>query len=91
MTGGQAFLWDPELERVASRVNGDLVEVLRPDHDALEELRWLVERFVEETGSRRGHELLDRWDDALDQLWQVLPRDRAEGLSGSAGRRVATA
>ncbi len=51
MTGGQAFVWDPEIERVVTRVNGDLVEVLRPDHEALEELRWLVERHVELTGS----------------------------------------
>ena len=91
MTGGQAFLWDPERERVVTRVNSDLVEVLRPDHDALGELRWLVERFVELTGSGRGRELLDGWDDALDHLWHVVPQDRADRLSDSAGRRVTTA
>jgi len=46
MTGGQAFLWDPLPERVLSRVNADLVEVLRPDHDAAAELRYLVERHA---------------------------------------------
>ncbi len=91
MTGGQAFVWDPEIERVVTRVNPDLVEVLRPDHEALEELRWRVERFVELTDSRRGHVLLADWDDALDQLWHVLPRDRADSLTRSAGRRVTTA
>jgi len=91
MTGGQAFVWDPEVERVVTRVNGDLVEVLRPDHDALEELRWRVERFVELTDSRRGRALLTEWDDALDQLWHVLPRARADGLTDSASRRVTTA
>jgi glutamate synthase (ferredoxin) len=91
MTGGQAFVWDPEIERVVTRVNPDLVEVLRPDHDALEELRWRVERFVELTGSRRGQVLLDGWDGALDQLWHVLPRDRSYGLAVSASRRVTTA
>ena len=35
MTGGQAFLWDPEVERVLTRVNPDLVAVLRPEHDDL--------------------------------------------------------
>ncbi|MGZ4757595.1 MAG: glutamate synthase-related protein, partial [Acidimicrobiales bacterium] len=91
MTGGQAFVWDPEVERVVTRVNPDLVEVLRPDHDALEELRWRVERFVELTDSRRGRALLAEWDEALDQLWHVLPRDRADGLTDSASRRVTTA
>ncbi len=54
MTGGQAFLWDPEVERVLTRVNPDLVEVLRPEHDDLDELRWLVERHAELTGSERA-------------------------------------
>jgi hypothetical protein len=35
--------------------------------------------------------LLADWDEALDQLWHVLPRDRADGLTGSASRRVTTA
>ena len=91
MTGGQAFVWDPEVERVVTRVNADLVEVLRPDHDALEDLRWRVERFVELTDSARGRALLAEWDAALDQLWHILPRDRADGLTDSASRRVTTA
>ena len=91
MTGGQAFVWDPEVERVVTRVNPDLVEVLRPDHEAIEDLRWRVERFVELTDSRRGRALLADWDAALDQLWHILPRDRADGLADSASRRVTTA
>jgi glutamate synthase domain-containing protein 3 len=91
MTGGQAFVWDPEVERVVTRVNPDLVEVLRPDRDALDELLWRVERFVELTGSRRGAILLGAWDDALDQLWHDVPRDRVDALADAASRRVTTA
>jgi len=91
MTGGQAFVWDPVAERVLTRVNPDLVEVLRPDHDALEELRWLVERHVELTGSARGSELLACWEEATDQLWHVLPRDRVGRIRSSVARRVAAA
>jgi glutamate synthase (ferredoxin) len=91
MTGGQAFVWDPVGERVLTRVNPDLVEVLRPDHDALEELRWLVERHVELTGSTRGAELLACWEDASEQLWHVLPRDRVGRIRSSVARRVAAA
>ena len=91
MTGGQAFVWDPEIERVLTRVNADLVEVVRPDHDALEELRWLVERHVELTESLRGRELLDTWDEAVDQLWHVVPRDRVQRISTTAATRVAAA
>jgi glutamate synthase domain-containing protein 2/glutamate synthase domain-containing protein 1/glutamate synthase domain-containing protein 3 len=91
MTGGQAFLWDPLPERVMTRVNDDLVEVVRPDHEALEELRWLVERHVALTGSRRGADLLADWDETAEHLWHVLPRDRVDRISTSAARRVAAA
>ncbi len=91
MTGGQAFVWDPQRERVVTRVNADLVEVLRPDHDAIEELRWLVERHVSLTGSRRGTALLDTWDAAIDHLWHMAPRDRVDRISTAAARRVGAA
>ena len=91
MTGGQAFIWDPEIDRVLTRVNQDVVEVLRPDLDALEELRWSVERHVELTASRRAAELLDQWDDRLDQLWLVAPRARTDRIGAIQARRVATA
>ena len=34
MTGGQAFVWDPDAERLIARLNTDLVEAVRPDADA---------------------------------------------------------
>ena len=65
--------------------------MLRPDHDDLEELRWLVERLVELTGSRRGRgSCSPTGTTALDQLWHVVPRTRAETLVATAAR-VATA
>jgi glutamate synthase domain-containing protein 3 len=91
MTGGQAFVVDDELDRLLANVNQDLVEVVRPDPDALEELRWLVERHVELTGSARGRALLDGWEVLREQCWHVLPRLRVEGIAADAGRRVTTA
>ena len=91
MTGGQAFVWDPEIERVVTRVNTDLVDIIRPDHEALEELRWLVERHHELTGSARAEELLRSWDDHRDQLWHIAPRGRSTSMSSTNARRVATA
>jgi glutamate synthase domain-containing protein 3 len=91
MTGGEVFVWDPEIERVVTRVNGDLVDVTRPDHESIEALRWLVERHVELTGSERGGDLLRSWDELRDQLWHVIPRDRSTAMSSTNARRVATA
>ncbi|MBW3644864.1 MAG: glutamate synthase subunit alpha, partial [Actinobacteria bacterium] len=75
MTGGQAFVWDPSTQLIA-RLNGALVEAERPDTESLEELRWLVERHHELTGSVRAAEMLKDWDTALDHFWHVLPIDR---------------
>jgi glutamate synthase domain-containing protein 2/glutamate synthase domain-containing protein 1/glutamate synthase domain-containing protein 3 len=91
MTGGQAFIWDPVPERVMTRVNGDLVEILRPEHDAQEELRWLVERHRDLTGSGRAGQLLETWDQAVDHLWHILPRDRVQRISTTAATRVSAA
>jgi glutamate synthase domain-containing protein 2/glutamate synthase domain-containing protein 1/glutamate synthase domain-containing protein 3 len=91
MTGGQAYVWDPLVERVLTRVNPDLVAVLRPEHDDLDELRWLVQRHVELTGSPRGRLVLSDWNELAEQLWHVVPRTRAETLVDTAARRVATA
>ena len=52
MTGGQAFVWDPDAQLTA-RLNTALVEAARPDAELLEELRWLIERHQELTGSPR--------------------------------------
>ena len=91
MTGGEAYVWDPVPERVITRVNDDLVEIERPDHDALEDLRWLVERHVELTTSARGQELLDTWDEAVDHLWHIVPRERVQRISTTVATRVSAA
>jgi glutamate synthase (ferredoxin) len=90
MTGGQALVWDPLLERLVSRVNGALVEVVRPDVVALDECRWLLERHVELTGSRRAAELLAAWDRTEEEVWHVVPRDRSSRIASGIARRVAT-
>src|SRR5690606_22617556 len=53
MTGGQAFVWDPQLERLIRRLNLDLVEAIKPDVLALADARLLLERHAELTGSAR--------------------------------------
>jgi glutamate synthase domain-containing protein 3 len=88
MTGGQAFVWTPHLERLIVRVNTDLVEAVRPDTDANEEVRWLVERHAELTGSLRAHELLKVWDQAIEQLWHIVPKDRVSRIGDTQAGRV---
>ncbi|MGI9119140.1 MAG: glutamate synthase large subunit [Acidimicrobiales bacterium] len=91
MTGGQAFVWDPGTDLIA-RLNAALVEAERPDAESLEELRWLVERHQELTGSRRAGELLKDWGQAAEHFWHVLPIDRVRRIEqGGAGRVASSA
>jgi glutamate synthase (ferredoxin) len=90
MTGGQAFVWDPA-NALLPRLNTSLVEAVRPLPEDLEELRWLVERHAELTGSERATALLKDWDRAGDAIWHVVPLDRVRRIEQSAGSRVTSA
>ncbi len=89
MTGGQAFVFDRDHERLISRLNPDLVDAVRPDTAALEEVRWLVERHAELTGSPRSALLLEHWAKAAAHVWHVLPKDQIRRFEESQAGRVA--
>ncbi|HKY67491.1 MAG TPA: glutamate synthase large subunit, partial [Acidimicrobiales bacterium] len=91
MTGGQAFVFDRDHERLISRLNPDLVDAVRPDTAGLEEVRWLVERHAELTGSPRSAMLLEHWGKATTHLWHVLPKDQVRRYEEGQAGRVATA
>ncbi|HUF33984.1 MAG TPA: glutamate synthase large subunit [Acidimicrobiales bacterium] len=89
MTGGEAFVFDPNTQ-LMSRLNAALVEAERPDAESLTELRWLVERHAELTGSTRAAELLKDWDAAEEHFWHVLPVDRVRRIEQQSAVRVAS-
>jgi glutamate synthase domain-containing protein 3 len=91
MTGGEAYVWDPGAV-LTSRMNTALVEASRPDAEHLVELRWLVERHHELTGSPQAAALLDDWMATARNVWHVLPIDRSRRIEAAhAGRVAATA
>src|SRR5581483_8784738 len=71
MSGGEIYVHDPE-GVLELRLNADLV-VSRPVTDA-DDLRRLLERHVQHTGSERGRELLERWNDAVREFRHVVPK-----------------
>jgi glutamate synthase domain-containing protein 3 len=74
MTGGRAYVWDPQ-EQFPARMNPDLVRYERiEDETALAELHDLITQHVELTGSRRGRDLLHGWERTQHQFWVVLPK-----------------
>jgi glutamate synthase (NADPH/NADH) large chain len=90
MSGGIAYVWDPDGALVAN-VNPGMV-VLGADAEFLREV---IARHVEATGSEVGAELLGRWPSAAEEFTKVMPTDyqrvlevtakaEAEGLDADA-------
>ncbi|GAB5348250.1 glutamate synthase large subunit [Alteriqipengyuania sp. 357] len=75
MTGGMAFVYDPEnrFKRFANP-GSILWQRVATDHWEMH-LRSLVERHADLTGSAFSTALLDRWEETLGRFWQVCPKD----------------
>ncbi|GAA1961024.1 glutamate synthase large subunit [Nocardioides panacihumi] len=71
MSGGYAFVLD--LQR--QRVNPELVELGAVSKKYADELKTLVVKHLEETGSDVAAELLDDWEAALARFTLVMPSD----------------
>jgi glutamate synthase (NADPH/NADH) large chain len=77
MSGGVAFVLDldPRL------VNTELVDVLALPADQEEILKSHISKFVSETGSEVGSELLKDWNSAKKRFSLIMPRDYAKVLA----------
>jgi glutamate synthase (NADPH/NADH) large chain len=84
MSGGTAYVLDLDEERV----NTELVDLGPVPDEVAEELRALVTRHQEETGSDVAAELLGDWPSAVGRLTEVMPRDYRRVLEtrAQAGR-----
>ncbi len=80
MSGGYAFVLDLD----EGRVNPELVELSPVEGEAAEELKALVTRHLEETGSTVAEELLADWDGALPRFTEVMPSDFKRVLDARA-------
>ena len=91
-TGGMAFVYDPERNLRAARQPGHPALVPRqPSAHWEAELRALIGRHVEETGSRLAARLLNDWDSERGHFWHIVPKEYARYLpvpmEGIADRR----
>ena len=73
MTGGIAYVLDEEAS-FASRCNGEMVELGRLDAEDEINIRGLLQRHLDLTGSARAADLLTRWETVRDQFVRVAPR-----------------
>jgi len=77
MTGGIGYFYDPE-EGFEERVNFEIVKtqrVVTPEGEA--QLKNIVERHFEKTGSERAESILENWEEEKGKFWQVYPPSEA--------------
>lgn len=87
MTGGMAWLYDPEGE-IDLRLNGETVIAVPVASEHWEsELRRLVERHARETGSPRASEILRHWAEVLPSFRQVVPKEMLNRLAAPLSDR----
>ena len=93
MSGGIAYIYDATGD-FHTRCNISMVDLDRLENaDDIADLKGMVERHAELTGSQRARGILDSWDESLKKFIKVLPKDYkrvlmamdrviASGLSG---------
>eukprot|EP00884_Botryococcus_braunii_P009765 jgi/Botrbrau1/18790/Bobra.0386s0105.1 len=73
MTGGLAYFYDEDGD-FPTRVNRGVVTVQRVRTKAGEaQLKGLIEKHLELTGSTRAKAILAKWEEALPLFWQLVP------------------
>ena len=81
MSGGRAWIFDEQGD-FATRVNTQMVDVERiTDSAEALELRALIERHVQLTGSVKGQRLLTTWEVSLPKFQRVMPKDYKRALA----------
>ena len=93
MSGGIAYILDND-GKFHTNCNMDMVDLERlTEANEIAEVKAMIERHAELTGSTRAREVLDTWDKSLPKFVKVLPKDYkrvlmamdrviASGLSG---------
>ena len=75
MSGGVAYIWDPNDEFLAN-CNLGMVELEKVEEaEDVAELRELIEMHQNYTESPVAADVLDRWDETLPQFVKVMPTD----------------
>uniref|UniRef100_A0A7S1YEJ1 glutamate synthase (ferredoxin) n=1 Tax=Grammatophora oceanica TaxID=210454 RepID=A0A7S1YEJ1_9STRA len=73
MTGGIGYFYDAD-GSFAEKVNGEIVSMQRVSTSAGEiQLKSMIERHFELTGSEKADEILNDWEDEVGKFWQIYP------------------
>jgi glutamate synthase domain-containing protein 2/glutamate synthase domain-containing protein 3 len=79
MSGGIAFVYDPDGD-FHVRCNPGLVDLKTMNAQSCQDLRYMLERHVQYTGSSVAERILANWDEEITRFVRVMPRDYARVL-----------
>lgn len=75
MSGGVAYVYDEHNEFIG-RCNREMVELERlEDTQEMSEVRAMIERHAEYTGSMRAESILASWESSVARFVKVIPKD----------------
>jgi glutamate synthase (ferredoxin) len=80
MTGGLGYFYDAD-NSFEQMVNREIVKVQRISSSAGEaQLKAMIERHYQLTGSDRADDLLSNWDEEKGKFWQIYPPSEAKSI-----------
>ena len=75
MSGGVAYVLDEE-NRLYRNLNKQLVSMeLLSEKNDIEELKHMIEKHVEATGSKKGQKILDSFEGYIPHFKKIIPAD----------------
>jgi len=80
MSGGIAYVYDPENKFVNGLCNTETIEFEEISEKVAAELKAIIEKHVLYTDSERGAELLVNWDRSLNNFVKVMPTEYKKAL-----------
>jgi glutamate synthase (NADPH) large chain len=91
MSGGVAYVWDKEgdFERQCNKETYGLETVA--DSRDIAELKELISKHLEYTGSTVAEHILNNWEESLTQFVKVMPTDYKRVLAEMAAKQQAVA
>ncbi|AQS95085.1 glutamate synthase large subunit [Polaribacter sp. BM10] len=80
MSGGIAYVYDPQKKFINGLCNTETIEFETLSNDDVAELKSLVEKHVLYTNSKKGSDLLADWDNSLQNFVKVMPTEYKHAL-----------
>ncbi|WP_375241182.1 glutamate synthase large subunit [Polaribacter sp.] len=80
MSGGIAYVYDPQKKFINGLCNTETIEFETLSNDDVAGLKSLIEKHVLYTNSKKGSDLLADWDNSLQNFVKVMPTEYKRAL-----------